>query len=153
MASAVRICPPTAMVAVLCGGIAAFGGFKSHPSPEKQRMAHDALKRIGSVQPVTQTPAVQRPVAALIGRDPVVRHACRAARARASYRAFANCVNVPPDGVQWDKEARKRTASRTPHARPKTGRNRGSGISAQSTIRPRDTNCACVSLIAKVKRS
>ena len=22
---------------------------------------------------------------------------------------FANCVNVPPDGVQWDKEARKRT--------------------------------------------
>ena len=38
--------------------IAAFGGLKSHPPPEMQRIAQDALTRIGSAQPVTQTPAV-----------------------------------------------------------------------------------------------
>ncbi len=57
-AFAVMICPPMAMVAVLCGVIAAFGGLKSHPPPEMQRIAQDALTRIGSAQPVTQTPAV-----------------------------------------------------------------------------------------------
>jgi hypothetical protein len=68
-----------AMVAVLCGGIAAFGGFKSHPSPEMQRIAQAALTHMGSGQPVTQTPAVQTPAASLIGRDPVVRRALPAA--------------------------------------------------------------------------
>jgi hypothetical protein len=67
------------MLAVLCGVIAVFGGFKSHPSPEMQRIARDALMRIGGAQPVTQTPAGQTPVAELIGRDPVVRRALPAA--------------------------------------------------------------------------
>jgi hypothetical protein len=75
LAFAAMICAPMAMVAVLCGGIAAFGGFKSHPSSEMQGIAQGALRRIGSGQPVTQTPAVQTPVAALIDRDPVVRRA------------------------------------------------------------------------------
>jgi hypothetical protein len=78
-AFAIMICAPTALVAVLCGVLAALGGFKSHPSPEMQRIAQDALTRIGGGQPVTQTPIVQVPVAALTGRDPVVRRALPAA--------------------------------------------------------------------------
>jgi hypothetical protein len=96
-AFAVMICAPTALVAVLCGVIAAFGGFKSHPSPEMQRIVQGALTRIGSGQPVTQTPAVQTPVAALIGRDPVVRRALPAA-------PRAELVSLPVRGasiVRW----------------------------------------------------
>jgi hypothetical protein len=78
LAFAVMISTLMALVAVLCV-IAAFGGSKSHPSAEMQRIAQDALTHIGSAQPATQTPAVQTPVAALIGRDPVVRSALPAA--------------------------------------------------------------------------
>jgi hypothetical protein len=79
LAFAVMICAPMAMVAVPCGVIAVSGGFKGRPSSEMQRIAQDALARVGSGQSVTQTPPVQTPVAALIGRDPVVRRALPAA--------------------------------------------------------------------------
>jgi hypothetical protein len=73
-------------VGVLCGVIAAFGGFKSHSSPEMQRIAQDALMRVGGAQPVTRTPAVpaassrsEPPPAPRVdlasGQDPVVRRA------------------------------------------------------------------------------
>jgi hypothetical protein len=86
LALAVMICTPMAMLAVLCGVIAAFGGFKSHSSPEMQRIAQNALMRVGGAQPVTRTPAVpaassrsEPPPAPRVdlasGQDPVVRRA------------------------------------------------------------------------------
>ena len=49
---------PVAMVAILVGIIAAFGGLKSRPSPEMQRIALAALDKAGRGEPAVQTPAV-----------------------------------------------------------------------------------------------
>jgi hypothetical protein len=55
---AALIMTPVAMVAILVGIIAAFGGLKSRSSPEMQRIALAALSKVGSGEPAVQMPAV-----------------------------------------------------------------------------------------------